>query len=874
MALGLLITGCELEADKYSEELPTRNVGTTFKLFVDDVGPYQETDESGAKTERWGYFFDADHNYFDGENDENVKDGFYQLSRPTAGIIALRFGDDGYGAGGLPIAMTRLKAKKVHYEIPLESITHWVKEDNTIGYKPGQYLDEANFLVYFNRVTGEEFEAALTGENREYGFDFVGLGTVDASSGKGTKSADTSFDSDQSYEDEGDYEPYRIGDPDANCSRYNKICDIESKCNFFEGVWDKTDCKQRLFSYYKHNGRAGSDYINCLRDCSDSDDCSEFKTCKERCLERDLADENGCGGSYGPDVLDVFFVRERKGEISFEEEGVTLTDDDRLAVFVEYADVEGNMAGGKMIVTVNGADTEFDLPNGVHKSSLKEGIFLGFTFENPIPEGRVDFSIALVDGELNGKYCHKEGDVIYDGYFTVNNPTGDADNSEIEFAPRPLQFYEVYSPGIDKYNIGTGFIDTITIDRQYFYELEGFDIGIIQGYIWSLTGIHNMGDLSMNDLNGLIFTTPQDDRNTKYNDTDDITSYAFYIDQPMAAGLYSFWGDTGWNLYPKAPYGNNDDQPFIRGDFETTEIYLPMTPYYSIDLDYTGCGDSCEFYIDLVYGALQMRLDFFNNADIEDERAYALADCKSDFRDNYWSCRVDCLNLADMGLNGCISTEDCMDSCPSSPTQKQESWCDGNTIREIPLKLRLNIDPAFLKNCVYLKALYGPPISMGGTNDEAAHCEWAQDEPRNWEPIKIGVWFNGGLPGAYAEVKPGRTSDYLIHLPFGPKMPASFLSGTADGMVQAQFYFAAFTDANLFATGYYSPDENNDENWAWLLIYGYNWVSSSMQGWSLGTVAGNSITGFVNIFEPIIELNFGDLGALDEDPLDPNATEL
>ena len=95
-----------------------------------------------------------------------------------------------------------------------------------------------------------------------------------------------------------------------------------------------------------------------------------------------------------------------------------------------------------------------------------------------------------------------------------------------------------------------------------------------------------------------------------------------------------------------------------------------------------------------------------------------------------------------------------------------------------------------------------------------------------------------------------------------------------DGTIQAQFYFVAFTDANLFATGYYSPDEDNDENWAWLLIYGYNWVSSSTQGWSLGTVAGNSITGFVNIFEPIIELNFGDLGALDEDPLDPNATEL
>ncbi len=858
LAAGLLMSGCNfLEADKESDLLPTRNVGDTFKLFVDDIGPFNEIDETGRKTGRKGFYFDQDHNWYPGaDNEDLIKDAFYQLSRPTAGIIALKFGDDGYAEGARPIAMAKIVAGQEHYEVPLESLREWVKEDNAIGYIPGQYKDDANKLVYFNRVTGEEFEAALTGKTDEAGFNFVSLGTVKVSVGGGNKSPGNSNpDYSFSEEDQGDYTPFRAGDVDDKCSGYNSICNDAQ--GYFEGGWSKTDCKQRLFSYFKHNGRVGSTYINCLKKCTKSN----YKSCQADCQDVELLDENGCGGSYGPDVLDVFYYRQRDGENSSVDEGVNLTGDDRLAVFVEYADAEGNMAGGKMVVTVNDEEFEFPFPSGVNKSSLKEGRFIGFTFENPLPEGRVDFSIALYDGKLNGKYCYKEGDDTYDGYFMVNNPSSDSDDSQIDGVKRVFQFFEIFSSQINKYNIGKGFVDISSLDRSYFVELMEFDVAIVQGYIWSFLGVHDMRDFNISDLNNLIFTTPQDDRNTKYNDADDLTAYAFYIDQPMTSGLFTFYGDAGWNLYPKAPYGANDDQPFIRGDFATTEIYLPMTPYYGVELDYTGCGESCDYYLEFLYDFLHMDLAYYGN-----DYDKALADCRNDFRDDYWSCRVDCLNLADTRMNGCISVEDCMDKCPDAPTQKEESWCDG--AKEIPLHLRMNIDPGFLKNCLYLKAIYGPE------HQDAAHCEWTQDEIDLWEPIKLGVWFNDGLPGAYVELK-WPQQDYTINLPFGPKIPMSFLSsGQADGMIQGQFYITAFTENQLWGSGFYAPDENNDAGWAWLMIYAYNWSGPSMQGWSLSTVSDNSITGFVNIFEPIIELNFGDLRALDDDNLDPNADEL
>ena len=874
MTLTFLLAGCELEADKEVTEMPSRGYGDTFKIHVDDVGLFRDIDESGKTTDRRGLWYDRDHDFFDRPDGvdirDNVKDMFYQIDKPTAGIIGLSFGEDGYADGGKPIAMAKLVPGVQDYDIPLDSIMEWVREDAALGYIPSKYNDDSNILVYYNRVTGVEYEAALTGEKRERGYKFQSLGTIRVRPG-GTKSA-TSEDPEELYstdEDEGDYAPAFVGDVNPRCAEWGEVCKKEDECDMFEDGWSVTDCKQRMFNYY--DGNVGSQYLGCLKGCLGKG-CDEFQTCKNLCLKNRLTDAYGCGGSYGPDVMDVFYVIETDGEYAFAEEGVEISGDSRLSVYVEYADVECNMDGGKFIVTINGNETKFNLPSGIGCNSVQDGLFIGFTFENPFPEGRVDFSLSMSDGELNGEPCGQIGEQTYNGYFEVSEPGRDVIDTRFDEIRRMFDMFEVYAPNLTKYNTGTGFIDVHSIASKFVYELMEFDVGIIQGYIWSFKGTHSLGDLDLTRLNNLIFTTTHDTRGTKYDESDDVQASAFYIDQPMSPGLFTFYGDAGWNLYPKGPYGReNDNQPFVKGDFETTRVSLPMNPYFSVDLKYTGCAASCETYFETVYDVLRKKFKAF------DTREEAMESCQNDFRDEYWSCQVDCIKKAEVGLNGCITLDNCQKNCPSSPSGGNQSWCD--MADDIAIKMQLNIDSAFLSNCVYKKVLYGPD------SEQAGGCSWTQDEIEDWEPLKIGVLgiSTAGsldpLPGAVEDVEPGK-SNYLIHLPFGPKMPLTFLPiGSEMSAGQGQMYLAAFDkDGKIFATGFYPPDDNNDVGWLWLLIYGYNWSGGSLEGWSLGTVAGNSITDTVDIREPVLEMEFGDIRALsngpEEDFLDPNASEL
>jgi hypothetical protein len=885
LAFGILFAGCELEADKEAEMLPTRGVGTTFKLLVDDIGPLREKNESGHSTDRAGFYYDIDHNAL--SNGDKVKDYFYQLEKPTVGIIGLAFGDDGFASFGKPIAMAKIVPGKEEYEIPLDSIKEWVKADTALGYRPGQYIDEPNSLVYENRVNGEEVEAPMTGETTSVRFRFQSLGSI-AVGGSGTASTggyDEAGYDETTYEE--GYDTLAFGEKNARCAEWTPICDKEDSCGMFKDGWGKSDCLDRMYNYY--DGAQGAQYLTCLKGCAaGGGGCDSFESCQRNCEREKLTDVYGCGGSYGPDVLDVFYVVSGDNGENFAETGVTIKENERLAVYVEYADVECNMDCGYMTVAIDGQEYKLDLPckadgeTELGCNSSADRKYIGFTFENPISDGEHAFTVSLTDGEwcFKSKYhpdgvcrnCAKTGEVTYSGSFVVEDGGSDVDDSQITF-DKTLDFFEVYAIGLNKYNLGTGFIDIRAISSNYLFNFEDFDFGFIQGYLWSFLNTHNLGDLNINDLNRLIFTTTQDVRHTKYDDTDDIGSYAFYIDQPMSSGLFTFYGDPGWNIYPKAPYGaGNDDQPFIRGDFETTQIYVPMKPFYTVNPKYSGCGSACEYWIDLIYDTYRGQIDSFG-----DDKDGAFQSCQQHFADDFWSCRVDCWNRADEGINGCVEVDDCVNDCPGSPGN-DGSWCDAGATN-LELKLRFNVDPTYLENCLYKKLFFGPE------SDKTAECVWDSREIEEWEPVQVGLFGISSsnalepVPDAYAPVNYPQ-SDFVIQLPFGPKMPLAFLPITdAQGSVQGQMYLAAFTkDGTLLGTGFYPPDDNNDEDWGWLVIYSYNWSGPELEGWSLSTIAGNSITSIVNPFDPIIELNFGDLRALEDNPedqwLDPNAEEL
>ena len=916
MAIGLITGGCELDADREEDQLPTRGVGDSFKILVDDIGPFFELDLTGNLTGRQGYTFDADHSWRSGIDDplgtdpelwaDTNAEYFYQLDKSTAGIVAIAFGDDGRATGAKAVAMAKVRPGKQQYDIPLESVTSWINEDYVIGYIPGQYIDEPNKLVYNAPGLGNELRAPLTGKTVLKTYDLRVVGTLDvnsALSASKSKSKTESYTKEEDLPFEGEYEPYAPGQKDDHCDdgiNYKSICNkfynaglmnmdeinnlrFSSREGAFKWNWADskneaiTKCQQSLFYSVKFDGRAGSDYAKCLKNCPGG--TAELSACKDACQHDMLGDEYGCDGSYGPDVMGVRLMvhrtepvswepkpeyqgniddcndypEEERGEVcnavysEFVEDGVTLTGGEYLSIFVDYADVEANLWGGKLSISLNGGEpVDFVLDQYAIKpeyEASKEQIFdeygycddmteelkqaycqIAYTansfedarlvgamleFNDTIPDGKIEYTVSLTDGYLWERkkpylkqlwqgvddkgyplrysvsetplcmdmsdqdqqkyelcrqvYCGKAGEIQHTGFFYVESITpSDIEPETNSYASdeNEFKFWEIYAPFLDRYNIGKGFVDVQALSSDYLYEIEDFDLSIIQGMICSLVTTHDMYELTWTEFNNQLFTTTANLRSTKYDFSDDIEAAAFYIDQPLTPGLFTFYGDAGWNIFSKAPGSmDNNDQPFIHGDFETTRIPINLTPAYGTNINYSGCNQSCEHYTDYVYNYLHEELEEFANAE------EALENCEKNFADPYWGCVVDCVNLSDNSLNGCVTFSSCLSSCDAKwnvVTQDDIdnhnpqgilqflNYCDdspqeinyysslsndGNStnntpytefsqepLREITLNMSLSVPADYLENCVYRRALLVPPDSP-----DPQGC-WTKDE--------------------------------------------------------------------------------------------------------------------------------------------------
>ena len=844
LAVGLfLLSGCQLEADEEATLLPQRGYGT-FKLHVQDPGAEPDINEAGNRTGRRGFWYDADQ---DGDPDE-----FYQIQYPSAGIIALSFDSEtGMADGGLPVAMTRMTAGQENYEIPLESLTSWIKVDQTVGYRKAQYVDDPNILVYMDRINDMEYEAPLTGNHQTFNMYLASVGTVNPQRG-GSSNAEDPVPLDE--EDEGDvllagyddidFTPARPGEAAAGCDDYQKTCKKESDCGLFAKDWTVLDCKQRL--YHIDLDPYGKRYVSCVKRCSKKS-CSKMASCIAECQDVELADHYSCDGEYGPETMDILYVVRRGSQVYRVEKGFTLEDGDQLAIFIDYADVEGDLGGGEMVVTFGGNTTTFDLPNGLGYNSFEDKAYIGFTVKSPLAKGNYDFTVQLIDGG-----CGNAGSVVNGRFASGGQSQGF--NSTIGGGRIGVEMFEIFDTGLNKFNLGKGFIDVRSIammeGANFLYELYEFDVAIVQAYIWTFVNTDKFTGLTWNDINKLIFTTTHDSRGTKYDETDDIQSMAFYIDQPMSAGLFTFYGDAGWNIYPKSPYGDNDEQPFMRGDFENTRIEVPFRPMYQVDEKYTGCNDTCDYWLDYVYDFLKKQVRGFGS------KAEALANCKANSADAFWRELFFCYKKTEAMINGCQTVENCVADVPTL----------GNTgpicryADDIYLKVRVHINPAYLANEEFRQALF---------NEQGLE---------DWEPLRLGVlgqdrdtgeW--SAIPGATVPFEYGKTN-YKVSLPYMPMVPNKFLQiQTAESSAQSQLYLGLWdsTWERFYGSGYYEANDDLDGEWIWLVVYTYNWADPAQEGWSVGPVLGNTIYGWVNLWDEIFDIEFGDNRAFDGTVLEP-----
>jgi len=849
LLLGLaILAGCELQADKSEDLLPTRGYGT-FKISVDDVGPYEETDETGNVTGRKGFWYDVDQ--------DSVPEQFYQLNKPSGGIISLSFSQEtGYADGGLPTAMARFRPGQSTYEIPLESLTSWIKSDVAIGYKAAQYVDQPDILVYMDRVNQIESEAPLTGNREVFNMQMYVAGEVAPEASASTLSRDDGQSEPQADGDD-DINLLAFGGVDAGCENFAKICETEEKCgDIFAAEWSVADCKQRLYNMQAE--AEGKRYYNCLKVCRSKykDDCQALQGCRIECIATNLEDVFGCPGKYGPDILDVIYLVKREGQVYKTDSGFTILEGDQLAVFVEYHDVDGDFgyseeipdARGQMVVTLNGTATTINIPREVGYSSMDDKAFLGFAVTGPVPAGDYTLTIQLIDAG-----CANAGNIA-NGAFSSEGQTKDPGSFGVgNLGNLSFEMFEIFDTGLNKYNLGKGFIDirSISLDPNlnYLYELYNFDIAVVQAYVWSFINTDKFSGLTFDDINKLIFTTTHDTRGTKFDESDDIQAMAFYIDQAMSSGLFTFYGDEGWNIYPKAPYGDNEDQPFIKGDFENTTIHLPFQPIEVVSLQYTGCADTCEYWVNYIYDPpVGKQIRGFANRD------EAIADCKNHSADDFWRGLFMCYKKAAAGINGCESLNACLDAVPPS-SGGAGTICD--SADNLELKIRVNIDEKYLQNETYRKVLE----NADGTLKLGLYAGSAADN----------LWHL--IPGGFVTYNMGQ-SEYLVPLPYMPLVPNEFIQiSQADGAVQSQIYIALVQQTEdynvVYGTGFYPANDDVDGEWFYLLVYTYNWADPQQEGWALGPVSGNSIYGWVNLLEPIIDINFGDARATGGSVLQP-----
>ena len=829
---------CQLEGEEEAATLPTAGYDT-FKIVTDPVGLVQEKDFNGAGTGRIGYLWDND---LDG-----VGEKFYQINKPYAGIIGLMFGDDGYASGGQPFALAKLYPWQTEYEVPVDILTDWVLGNAALGYRKGEYVDEDNTLVYIDRVKDSEEEALLTGRHETADFRFHNFGVVNADS---SKAAPASEGEDQG----GDITPSRPGDQSPKCGEYRSFCDAVS--DTFVSGWSKADCVNNL--YQRNDGNYGTRYNSCLaNNCKNAGD---VLACAKDCRDQHLQDVFGCAGENAPEVADVLYLVGSGNQVALAEKGITITGDQSLSAYFMYKDAECNLAGGEMIVTVNGAETRFGIPAGVGCNSFEDRALLGFTFPN-LPNGEYEFTVAFQDGILDQGVrqleCNKVGPA-YTGSFVVDGVSRES-NGALATAYLPLDMYEVYKEKLDAYTVGKGFIDTRVVDPQFFVDFPEFDVGFIQGYIWSIANTDDFGEWNFQVLNNSIFTTTQNDRETKFDESDDVQSYAFYIDQPLASGLFTFYGDAGWNLYPKGPSGDNNDQVFVRGAFGDTWMYVPFKPFNPLDPNnrdtkYVGCTFDATTIASKVFDAYPNGLgkNSFDGMSREEFTETIQANPVAP-----WSaCRIQCIKETMAELNGCTDLSDCVDACTDS----------GKPNPAAPVNLCKYFDP------LYVDVTVTVPPEFAASETYAALFQ--KDEDGEW-PLKVGLYAQTnsgqqGVPGGYVDFIPGKTS-YRIPFPYFPALPLEFLpinSATSAG--QAQIYLTLFDKKGVaYGTPDMPADASHDVPWTYLVLYSYNWVSPTQEGWSLTELEGNSITAFVNPFNVNVPITFGLLGGLGQDDLAP-----
>ncbi|NLH48199.1 MAG: hypothetical protein GX444_06305 [Myxococcales bacterium] len=838
MVASFWLSGCLiLQEDDKADELPMRGYGT-FKMSVDDVGPSRETDEGGVFTGRQGFYFDI--------NQDEKPDLFYQIKRPSAGIIALSFGADGYASGGLPVAMASLKPGQTEYEIPLESLTEWIKADQALGYRKGQYLDDKDMLVYTNRIFDSEMEAPMTGGHQFFNYQLVSLGVYNAGSGgSAAQYEDESLDGEneqleEPFGDEENFTPAATGDADVRCGGWKKHCEKLESCDHFGADWSVAECTDRLTSFAFGKYAPSQRYLTCINECSPNASCDKFMKCRNKCWDEQYDDAYGCESSYGPDANDVVFIVERNGQYYKESPGYTLQDGEKMAIYVDYKDVEGDFGGGKVTVTGGAKKVVYDVPNGPGRSSFEDKALVGVTIQTPLPKG--DYQLVF---RLKDSTCGREGQPFRIKFSSAGVKKGD--NEAIQGSLN-FEEYEVFQIAIDKYNMGKGFLDAAAIksytSNEFLYELMEFDVAIVQAYIWSMTGKDSFGMMSMDDLNSAIFTTTHDTKGTKFDETDDIQAMAFYIDQPMTPGLFTFYGDEGWNIYPVGPYGDNEDQPFMRGDFESTTVHIPFAPFTTVSTEYTGSADACEYYLDLLYGE-----EVNGAAPGFDTKADALENCKNHSASNYWLALMRCMKTTDDGQNGCVSLDACLKGVGTPGSGQRIS----DVTKEIPLNITVTIPPEFLAS-----ETYGPMLTEAGR-------------------LKVGVLGQAVtgwevMPGTSVDFNINRT-EYSIPLPYMPLVPERFIQiSTPESSRQAQLYFGLYDPEtkSVLATNWNEPSEvYEDGEWFYLLIYSLNWVDPAQEGWALGVVSENTIYSFVDPYTSVANVTFGDLRAIQEDNLKP-----
>ncbi|MDP8224772.1 MAG: hypothetical protein P9L99_15540 [Candidatus Lernaella stagnicola] len=835
---GFLLGGCIiLEEDEEVDELPARGYGT-LKLSIDDVGPFDEFDEAGQPTGRRGFMFDLDH---DGDFDY-----FYQIRRPSAGIVGLSFGADGFADGAFPQAMVMMTPGQTDYEVPLDSLTTWINQDRIVGYRPAKYIDRPDVLVYRNRLYDREEEAPLTGTRQSMRFRFLNVGVINVGGGANAPIDDEDPISNDDV-DEPDLLPAAFGEPDARCDDWFRHCEKLETCDRMD--WSVQQCADHLYPYT--NTAPGQRYIRCLGDCKTGQNCDKYLPCVDACWADNFSDAYGCESTYGPDAVDILLFVERDGALFQVEQGYTVQQGEKLAVYIWYRDVEGDFGNGQ--INVQGIRPKLSVPIDVRSGTLADRTLVGFTVANPLPAGEYKLSVRLRD---NVDECGREG-VPFPVSFNSAGVTG-VDNAPVEPGVRSLNLYETYARKIDKYNAGKGFIDESVVLQKgdeegyrFLYEITDFDVAIIQAYFWSFSGLDDFDVLDIDELNQSIVTTTQDDRGTKFDPSDDIQSSAFYIDQPMGSGLFTFYGDRGWNIYPKAPYGAaNDNQPFIRGDLETTRVHIPFTPFYTVDPKYTGCGNLCSHWLSVLYdegGAL-------GGFDSLEE---AVANCQANSGTQYWVAALQCVKQSDDGDNACQTINDCLSVLGAPPTGGNRGLCQ--THENLTLPVRVVVPPEYLANDEYRQLLL---------ND--------QNDP-NWRPLKLALFAQTGgdtgllVPGGEELGFPQENYDFT--LPYGPHVPNSvFQISTPEAGKQAQLSMGLLNEetGQIYGGAYNEPNAiYEDDDWYWLFMYSYNWVGIEQEGWGVGVVSGNTIYDFVNPANAAITVVFGDLRFISSGFLNP-----